>query len=273
MKLSEFIESNITDCFAALPLASCRVTKERLIADAPSLCHAVILVVPYPHGEKSNMASFARIPDYHTFFTSFRDEVEALLAPRYHGLEVRIFADHSPIDERHAACLTGLGVIGDNGLFISNKYGSFIFLGEIILSLDEDELAEEGIAVAEESPLLFCPHCGACARACPGGCIGGDKSTCVSALTQKKGVLSDSEIDIMKRGGSVWGCDVCAEVCPLNKGKNAEYKEFFKHYAAPLSREDIEAMDDAEYAKYPFSWRKKEIILRNFKIIEGTLDK
>lgn len=266
MTLAEYIEKNITDAHAALPLSSCRIIKERLIADAPALSHAVMLAVPFPHGP-GKIASFARIRDYHGFFTPFADGIRELLSARYPSVEVRVFADHSPIDERDAACRAGLGVLGDNNLFISEKYGSFVFLGEIILSLNKEELEAEGVAVCDKE-IGSCLHCGACAAACPSGAIRGDRSLCVSALTQKKGVLSDTESAMIKRGGSAWGCDVCAEVCPMNNVKTPKYASYFtENSVSPLCAEDIERMSDEEYAAYPFSWRKKEIIERNFRII------
>ena len=266
MTLAEYIEKNITDAYSALPLSSCRIIKERLIADAPSLTHAVMLAVPFPHGP-GKIASFARIRDYHAFFAPFAGGIKELLSSRYPSAEVRVFSDHSPIDERDAACRAGLGVLGDNCLFISNKYGSFVFIGEILLSLGKEELEAEGIAVCD-GEVGGCLHCGACAAACPSGSIGSDRSFCVSALTQKKGDLSDTERAMIKRGRSAWGCDVCAEVCPMNCVETPEYNKYFtENSISPESAEEIEKMPDEEYSAYPFSWRKKEVIERNFRII------
>ena len=47
----------------------------------------------------------------------------------------KVFADHSPIDEVHASCISGLGFIGDNGLLINEKYSSFVFLAECITNV------------------------------------------------------------------------------------------------------------------------------------------
>ena len=268
MTLSEYIKQNVGERFAAIPLDRCRIVKERLIADAPTPLFAVMIEVPYPRRERGRVASFACIPDYHVFFASFEEDVRRLLEKKYGDVYAKIFSDHSPIDERRAAAEAGLGVIGDNGLFISEEYGSFVFLGEIILSLSEEELESEGIEV-RYGAAGECLHCGLCAAACPAGCIGGDKSSCVSALTQKKGLLSDTERDIIKRGGYAWGCDVCALVCPMNDGKEGKVNDFFKRGAiSPKTFADIDAMSDGEYSKYPFSWRKREVIARNFGILE-----
>ena len=267
MTLAEYIRENITDTFAALPFGDCAVTLGRLLGDwSPTF--AVMLSVPYPRGT-GRIASFAMLRDYHVFFGSFEEDVRALLGERYPGREARIFSDHSPIDERSAACRAGLGVKGDNGLFISNAHGSFVFIGEILVSLTADELSSEGIEI-RSVPIGECLHCGACRDACPAGACGGDKSLCIAALTQKKGALSDTERDIIRRGGSAWGCDVCAAVCPMNEGVTAEYKDFFLEGTCnPRCAADVFAMSDEEYGKYPFSWRRRDVIGRNFKIIDG----
>ena len=125
---------------------------------------------------------------------------------------------------------------------------------------------------AGKAPLL---HCGLCSAVCPAGCVGGDKSRCVSALTQKKGVLSDTERAIIKDGGYAWGCDRCALVCPMNDGIAAEYKKFFTEDALDVTDfSDVAALSGEEYKKYPFSWRKRDILRRNFDILsdKGAAD-
>ncbi len=268
MTLSEYISANITTSFAATPLSACRIAKEYLIADAPDGAFAVMLAVPYPVTPEGPLASFAVFPDYHFFFKSFeegvRDQVLSVRGDAY----VKLFADHSPIDERHAACRAGLGVIGDNALFISNDFGPFVFLGEIICSLTEEELEAQGIPVRSEDTFGECLHCGRCAENCPSGCIGGDKGLCISGLTQKKGLLSDAERDIIKRGGYAWGCDKCAVVCPMCAPPDS-YNPFFSDPLKLRSASDVDALTDEEYARYPFSWRRRDIIKRNFDIISG----
>ena len=268
MTLSEYITDEITDLFAAIPLSSCTLALERLITGAPDDLFAVMMAVPYPRGgDACPLASFARVRDYHLFFASFEEDIRALLEEKYGGAYVKIFSDHSPIDERRAALRSGLGVIGDNGLFISEKYGSFVFLGEIICSLTEDQLRAEGIEIRSDGG-GECLHCGNCAASCPAGCIGGDKSLCVSALTQKKGCLSDIERGIIKSGKYAWGCDICAEVCPMNDVPEPEYKDFFLHgRISPRSFEELESATGDDYGKYPFAWRKKEIMKRNFDVL------
>ncbi|MBR0303286.1 MAG: epoxyqueuosine reductase [Clostridia bacterium] len=268
MTLSEYVRANITDDASALPLSACRIINERLLGKAPHASSVVMMAVPYPRKTSGLLASFARLPDYHGYFSRFEDEAHALLSERYGDVTLKIFADHSPIDERRAACAAGLGLIGDNGLFISKKYGSFVFLGEAIVSLNEEEMRHEGFDLTLREA-EGCLHCGACRDACPAGCIGGDKSLCVSAITQKKGVLTDTERDILIKGGSAWGCDVCQSVCPMTGDASPEFNEYFLTGAFDVNDiSDVERLTDEEYARYPFSWRRRDVIERNLTILE-----
>lgn len=274
MRLCELLKAEKVWRFCAVKLSECKVIKPRLISAAPDGCFAVMLTAPYPYMEKDGMsfASFARIPDYHGYFASLGEKASALIGERYGSRYVAAFSDHSPIDERHAAALCGLGVIGDNGLLVTEGYGSFVFIGEIIAELSASELSDEGIPVVEiyagkDSPSEGCVHCGRCRAACPAGCIGGDKSLCVSALTQKKGALTAEEESIIRKSGYVWGCDRCAEVCPYFTIKDGEYPEAFtENVLKSFSWSDIEKMSETEYSAYPFSWRKKDVLKRNFDI-------
>lgn len=268
MTVGALLKQEKIPLFKAVKLSQCRIIKERLISDAPKDVYAVVVAVPYPYlpPKGVSFASFSRIYDYHLFFEAVGKKVKELVLKKYGERYLKVFADHSPIDERHAAASSGLGFMGDNGLFIAEGYGSFVFLGEIIANMTREELEKEEIRVANPSAVGECSHCGRCAAACPAGCIeNGDKSICVSALTQKKGVLSDREKAIIKKSGYGWGCDRCAAACPHYTFKNIDYPDFFKKSMEP-SWEAVEAMDEEEYKKYAFSWRKKEVIKRNFDI-------
>ena len=187
MRISDLLKSELIVCFAAVRLENCKIIKERLIAGTEiDQLYAIMLVLPYPEANDGALfASFSTIPDYHAYFTKVLSEKLSKLEI-FNNKYMKVFSDHSPIDERLAACTAGLGVMGDNGLFISRSHGSFVFLGEIICNLCEEELTGEGVPVRCE-PTGECLHCSACAAACPAACIGDDKNLCVSHLTQKKG--------------------------------------------------------------------------------------
>lgn len=270
MKLSELLKSEGALNFSAVKMSECDVTREHLLRDIPKDAFVIFLCVAYPYLNSPSpaFASFARLPDYHLFFSELGEKAKALISEKYSDRFVKGFADTSPFDERKNASRLGLGVIGDNGLLLVEGCGAFVFIGEIVLSLDEKELEAEGIEIASLTEPLGCSHCGKCSDVCPAGCVGGDKSLCVSNLTQKKGDLSDTEKSIIKKSGYAWGCDKCASVCPYYE-KSVRYpKQFTENILPSPTWEDIEAMEAAQYKKYPFSWRKKELIRRNFGIFK-----
>ncbi len=268
--LSDIFKSEKISAYGALPLSACTVLRERYFKDFfEGELFCVMLIVPYPAQRRvgAKFASFAVIPDYHIFFKRLEERILPYFSKKYPGRRFRIFSDVSPIDERDAACRAGLGVMGDNGLFIAKGQGSFVFIGEMVTDLTSAELEGEGIGCGTFEP-SGCLHCGKCAKACPAGCIGGDKSFCVSALTQKKGVLTDTECDIIKKSGYAWGCDVCALVCPLFDDGDRDINSYFTETVLHVKGfETVDVMDGETYSRYAFSWRKKDVIKRNFDIL------
>ena len=88
---------------------------------------------------------------------------------------------------------------------INEKYSSFVFIGEIIT----DEILNCDVQEIE-----YCINCGACDLSCP---VNMEISKCLSSITQKKGELTNNEIEIIKKHGCAWGCDICQNACPYTK--------------------------------------------------------
>ncbi len=251
----------------ALPLSMCKITRAYKLekcglGDIQKLS-AVMLAIPYytEHTEK-NISSYAVPRDYHLFCNELFASVLPRLKERYPHNLFAGFADDSPVDERHAAALSGLGILGDNCMLITEKYSSYVFLAEIITDLP--------IKHENQYELLHCESCGKCLDACPRKEIG----DCLSALTQKKGELSEKEKNAIRAQGSAWGCDICQEVCPYTKRARelgTIYTEiaFFKESLLPkLTSDMIKNMDDISFSLRAYSWRKRETILRNSEILE-----
>ena len=184
------------------------------------------------------------------------------------------FADHSPLAECSGAAMAGLGILGEHSLLINEKYSSFVFIGEYITDLSREELILEGIKEGSKKAER-CIQCGLCSAACPAGCADKrERDECISEITQKKGELTKRETELIIRGKSVWGCDICQNACPYTK-KAIEKKtvytpiEFFKSSAITENVfEKIPAMDRETFEKYPFAWRKRGPIERNIEILK-----
>ncbi len=272
--LGELFRRSGIEYFAAVPVSECRPANRRLYDAVPEGCYAVFCLMPYfTRTENKRLAAFARVPDYHLFSRELFFVAEQYLKDKYGDIYVRGFADHSPLDERHGAAVAGLGIIGRHGLLINEKYSSFVCVGELICSLSEAELEGEGIEV-RVGEAEYCEGCGACLRACPGGCADGDKSTCISAISQKKGDLTEDEREALRRSGSIWGCDVCQMACPHTKKAietGTVYSEipFFCEGSLAGDEEAVTGLSDEEYKKYTFSYRKRNVMDRNIKIVRG----
>ena len=158
-------------------------------------------------------------------------------------------------------------MIGDNYMLINEKYGSFVFIAEIFSTIPAEKLGFSG----EIGEIRTCMHCGACKKACP---MIIDGMECLSALTQKKGKLTDDETAYLQKYGSAWGCDLCQLACPLTKKAIAADIEtpldfFRKNRISTLTVENLNAMTDEEFKKRAFSWRGKAPLLRNLEILYG----
>ncbi len=264
--LSNFLQKKGIDCFAPIPLSACRVEKPYLLArHGIEDGTAIMLAIPYytTHCDRDdrNLSAYATARDYHLFFKSLYDELLPLLEERFPSNRFAAFADHSPIAEVHAAAIAGLGVIGQNHMLLTEKYSSYVFLGEIIT---------DATLPATVHKVSGCQGCGLCVKACPAEELGG----CLSALTQKKGDLTDGERKVIKRFGSVWGCDICQGVCPHTKKAKQDgtiYSPigFFADATIPhLTRDALESMSDRDFSERAFSWRGRDTILRNLCLFE-----
>ena len=263
-------EQNIFLC-GAISLADCSVRKPYLLdrVDIGLDGSAVIFAIPYhtPACEDPcrNISRYAVSRDYHLFTKELSDALLPRLQKEFPHNRFAFFSDQSPIDEREAAVKCGLGVMGRNGLLITKPYSSYVFLGEIITDATCRRMPPQ-------DKLATCRNCGACLAACP--MHPSKTEQCLSALTQKKGTLTDRETEAIRATRTVWGCDICQEVCPhtaeaLRLGTITTPIPFFHH--APLPRLTYQAVADmAEdtFSNRAYAWRGKAVILRNLAVGE-----
>ncbi len=270
--MKDFLIRHGVELFSVIPLSKCKVIKEYLLTKNGFDLNANVIMMLFPYRSEKvpkNLSVYASVKDYHAFVNTLAAESEDYIRKKHPNALFKMFADHSPIDEVHAACVSGLGFIGDNGLLISPQYSSFVFLGECVTNLTPEEL---GIDYAKNEGVTTCLHCGKCAEACPCGCIKrvGDvdefnpKSMCLSAVTQKKGELDCNEIQLMLDNNTVWGCDACQNACPYTKKAEFTPIDFFKTDVIDyLDKKTLDSLSEEEFKERPFSWRGRDIIERN----------
>ncbi len=229
--------------------------------------NSVVALFPYfVAGEEGNLSLYARSLDYHTVAAEKLKTLSALLT-KCGAAEVTVHVDKGEYNDRKAAYEAGLGFYGQNGMLICEEYGSYFFIGQIIhnLKIEPDATMERD-----------CLMCGRCERECPTKALKGGKTDvekCLSHITQKRGELTDSEIDLIKAQKTCWGCDVCQKVCPHNRGlESTAIPEFLVDRITSLALDDVKDLSnkefDEKYGKYAFSWRGKGVLIRNLKIWE-----
>ncbi len=262
---TEKILSEITPVFGVCSFDSIKdsLIECRAKAQIPENAKSVIVALfPYNLGENaytgSDISKYAVVPDYHDTIGKLLRETAIKLTNAYPDEKFTAFTDNSPVPEIKAAMLSGLGVRGLNGLFINPEFGSWVFIGEIITTKEYEypKLTENE---------LQCIKCGKCVEACPTHAINGSgivPERCLSYITQKKGDLTPEQEELIKNSGCAWGCDICQNICPMNKNVKYDPIEIFKHGAELYARVDSDISDRA------YAWRGEKVIKRNLKILE-----
>ena len=222
---------------------------------------------PYFAGERpGNLSLYARGEDYHAVVVRRLNTVCEALAEQYPGESFFPSADNSPLPEREAAWLAGIGLRGASGLLILPPYGTYVFLGTI--------LTGAALELPERPPAPDCPRCGACRAACPAGAMGEggpDVSRCLSELTQKKGALTGEETARLKAHPLIWGCDFCQRACPFNAAPAlSPLPEFSTDLVDSLENADLEGLTNRtfreKYGGRAFAWRGPGPLRRNLEL-------
>lgn len=265
-EINSFFEKEKIEYFSVLPYSLCRETAPEIMARESFLPKSVIIfLVPYYTGAGVNISRYAVSRDYHIAIREISSRLIALLSEKFPESSFRAYGDHSPLDERHAAISAGLGILGENGLLINEKYGTYVFIADVVTDISPKALG------AKDTPeaLRFCTRCGACKKACPTGILRGEGNDCLSFITQKKGELSKEEAALMREYNTAWGCDECQSVCPYNKNaKTTPVPFFYEERIENLTAEILSSMSKAEFNSRAFAWRGRKTVERNLKILE-----
>ncbi len=270
-EIEEFFASEGIEFYGVLPIEECYIKKERLLCGKGEFSpkSAICFLAPYYTAEGKNISKYAVSRDYHLYMRNLTEKLTEHLKKLCPDSSSYGFSDHSPINELYAAAKCGLGVIGDNGLLINEKYSSFVFIGEVFTDVLPSELGYNGV-----NEIKHCLKCGKCKNACPTGALSDYNNACLSDITQKKGELSPEQLMLMIENNTVWGCDICQDVCPYterakkNNTITTPIRFFHCDTLDELTLATLDEMDDETFSLRAYSWRKRDTIRRNLVLTE-----
>lgn len=216
-------------------------------------------------GEKRGQ--FARASwgtDYHFILLDKLKELIAYIQSEIQNesFEFKPMVDTGELVDVAVAQRAGLGFVGRNGLLITEEFGSYVYLGEVITNIpfEPDQPMENQ-----------CGECTRCLDLCPTSALLGEgrmnAKRCLSYQTQTKGMMP---IEFRpKIRNIIYGCDICQEVCPFNKGKDFHFHDEMEpdpELVKPLLKPMLTISNrefKEKFGKLAGSWRGKKPLQRN----------
>ncbi|MBI9098987.1 MAG: epoxyqueuosine reductase [Spirochaetaceae bacterium] len=243
----------------------------------------IITSLPYAVSEKysdngARIAPFAQKNHYGEAIRKLKS-VSRFIREEYSlkKSDIRLFCNSS-LDEKKFAALSGLGFYGRNSLIITKEAGSRVILAGMILPVKfspDRELDGGTIAGA------LCGSCRNCLKACPTSAIEENgkinRKKCLQSLATDPEILSES---LMKKWGNrLYGCSICQDCCPFNRGKVQNLRGVTKGdlgnsipFEFILRAEDHELKEFLKGSALSMSWIKPELLKRN-AIISAASEK
>jgi epoxyqueuosine reductase len=193
-----------------------RADPRRLFPEARSV---VVVALNYytPHQHSDNSASgkvsrYAWGDDYHEVVGNKLRELLSWTKEQWPEADGKVCVDIQPAMDKAWALRAGLGWMGKHTNLITHEYGSWVFLGELLLNFELEYTDEE---VADQ-----CGSCTLCIDACPTSAIVEpyvvNSNLCISHATIESRAPHISEEVANKLEGWLYGCDICQDVCPWN---------------------------------------------------------
>jgi epoxyqueuosine reductase len=219
----------------AQPEVSCH--PESLLAGARTVVSAALC---YYAEAPEPTAGEGRLPRYTwtDAYAQLRERLDEL--GRRLGGEYRVLVDANQHVDREAAARSGVGFYGKNTLLITRKHGSWVVLGTLVTTAELEPTPPLG---------LDCGSCRLCIDACPTNALEEagvlDVNRCLSYWTQSR--HSIPEPVRVALGDRVYGCDICQDVCPWNRGVEKRRADVTADTAEPhVSLVDWLEAEDAE---------------------------
>ena len=226
---------------------------------------------PHEHGESvGKISRYAWGEDYHEIL---KERLRALLAwieAEIPDAKGKVCVDTAPVMEKAWAARAGLGWIGKHSNLITTDFGSWVFIGEILLNL---ELNFDTDVVKDH-----CGTCTACLDACPTNAIVEpyvvDSRACISYATieLRDEVLPGNIAENLN--GWLYGCDICQDVCPWNRFEKPTTEPRFEPREGETSIETAKILEftpeeyAARFRKSAMKRTKLSGLKRNAKVLK-----
>jgi epoxyqueuosine reductase len=235
-----------------------RTDPRAIFAEARSIvCVALNYYTPYEHTDdpmRGKISRYAWGDDYHDVITDKLKNLLAWIKAEWSEAEGKTCVDIQPMMDKAWAVRAGLGWIGKHSNLITREYGSWVFLGELILNLD--------LVYDTEQEADHCGSCTLCLETCPTGAITEpyvvDSNKCISYATIELRA-DEMPVDVAENArGWLYGCDICQDVCPWNRFEQPSDEERF----APRYHEtsfDLEKLLDLTHEEYSARFRRSAI--------------
>ncbi|GJM15527.1 MAG: epoxyqueuosine reductase [Thermodesulfobacteriota bacterium] len=227
--------------------------------------------IEHTDNTKGWISRYAWGDDYHdTIKNKLQILMDYICSESSHEVESKLYVDTGPVLEKTYGKYAGVGWVGKNTCLINQEIGSWIFLGEIITSLE----LEYDVPVPDR-----CGTCTRCIEACPTDAIIEpyilDSRLCISYLTIE---LKDKIPHELREGvdNNIYGCDICQDVCPWNKRAHISDKTEFEPREGLLNPNlpYLSSLSVDEFRKHfkgsPIKRTKRRGLLRNVMIAMGN---
>jgi epoxyqueuosine reductase len=219
--------------------------------------------------DKGAISVYAQGDDYHDLIKGRLKRLGGWLQRTFGG-ELKVFVDTAPLQEKPLAERAGLGWQGRHTNLVSREFGSWLFLGAVLTSLE----------LAPDPPeTMACGTCRACLDVCPTNAFPApfqlDARRCISYLTiELKGPIPREFRE--KLGNRIYGCDDCLAVCPWNKFAEVarEQRLHARDALKAPALADLARLDDpafrALFAKSPVKRIGRDRFVRNVAYALGN---
>ena len=197
----------------------------------PTARSVVVVALNYytPHQHSNDPATgkvsrYAWGDDYHEVVGDKLRSLLSWIKEQHPETDGKVCVDIQPVMDKAWAARAGLGWIGKHTNLITLDYGSWVFIGELLLNI--------GLEYDAEQVEDHCGTCTLCIEACPTGAIVEpyvvDSNLCISHATIESRAPVMREYMASRLEGWLYGCDICQDICPWNRFEQATSEQRFE---------------------------------------------